>query len=88
MDRARLRSDLLELLHEETGQIYEGLSDTVTLREGLGLDSFDLVNLVMQIENRYHIRLKSKELHRLESIGDLLDLLERKLGSGVSAEAA
>lgn len=88
MERGCLRRELLELLYQETGQRYEHLEDTVTLREGLGLDSVDLVSLVMQIESRYHIRLDSKELQGVEKVGDLLDVLERKLGTGMKAQAA
>lgn len=88
MDRGCLRQELLELLYQETGQRYEHLEDTVTLREGLGLDSVDLVSLVMQIESRYHICLDSKELQGVEKVGDLLDVLERKLGTGMKAQAA
>ncbi|MCS7167949.1 MAG: acyl carrier protein [Gemmatales bacterium] len=79
MDRAFLRRELCELLQQQTGQGYENLADTVTLREGLGLDSVDLVSLVMQLESRYQIHLESKELHQMETVGDLLDVIERKL---------
>jgi len=88
MDRTRLRSELLELLYQDTGQRYDHLDDSVTLREGLGLDSVDLVSLVMQIESRFRIRLDSQELQQLEKVGDLLDLIERKLQSPAAAQAA
>jgi acyl carrier protein len=88
MDRAELRRELLGLLHQETGQHYDHLEDSVTLREGLGLDSVDLVSLVMQIEGRYQIRLESGELQGVEKVGDLLDLLERKLKNWPAARAA
>jgi acyl carrier protein len=85
MDRAQLRQELLELLYQDTGQRYDRLDDSVTLKEGLGLDSVDLVSLVMQIENRFHIRLDSQELQRLEKVGDLLDLLQSKLQQASAA---
>ncbi|GBD36805.1 Acyl carrier protein [bacterium HR36] len=88
MDRNGLRRELLELLYQDTGQRYEHLEDCVTLREGLGLDSVDLVSLVMQIESRYQIRLDSKELQSVEKVGDLLDLLERKVVASPAARAA
>lgn len=87
MDRTRLRSELLEWLYQDTGQRYDHLDDSVTLREGLGLDSVDLVSLVMQIESRFRIRLDSQELQQVEKVGDLLDLIERKLQSP-AAQAA
>jgi acyl carrier protein len=88
MDRAQLRQELLELLYQDTGQRYDRLDDSVTLKEGLGLDSVDLVSLVMQIENRFHIRLDSQELQRLKKVGDLLDLLQSKLQQASAAQAA
>ena len=53
----------------------------VYLRESLGLDSVDVVGLVMRIERQYHVRLATEELAAVKSVGDLLDLLEAKLAA-------
>ncbi len=77
--REMLRSKLLSLLEEEMGESFELPQDDQDLRETLGLDSVDLVGLVMRIEREFHVRLAPEELGLVKRVGDLLDLMEAKL---------
>lgn len=81
-DRETIRNTLIELLEADTGEKYPDLDEKVNMREGLGLDSVDVVSIVSQIERRFRIRLTQQELEKLGSVGDLLDLLESKFKSG------
>src|SRR3954469_14418132 len=90
-DRAFIRQTLIELLEADTGEKYADLEDSANLREGLGLDSVDVVSIVSQIERRFHIRLTHQELEKLATVTDVLDLLEAKLvapAQGVPPPAA
>jgi acyl carrier protein len=78
-DRATIRSTLIELLEADTGEKHHDLADDANLREGLGLDSVDVVSIVSQIERRFHIRLTHQELEQLVTVADVLNLLESKL---------
>jgi acyl carrier protein len=78
-DRATIRSTLIELLEADTGELHADLADDANLREGLGLDSVDVVSIVSQIERRFHIRLTHEELEELVTVADVLNLLESKL---------
>ncbi len=78
-DRAFIRSTLIELLEADTGEKHADLRDDVNLREGLGLDSVDVVSIVSQVERRFHIRLTHEELEKLVTVADVLNLLETKL---------
>ena len=79
MDRAAIRQTLIELVEKDTGEKYPDLADDVHLREGLGLDSVDVVSIVSEVERRFHIRLTHQELEKLVKVADLLNLLELKL---------
>jgi acyl carrier protein len=88
-DRQFIRDTLIELLEADTGEKYPDLADDVNLREGLGLDSVDVVSIVSQIERRFRIRLSQQELENLATVADVLGLLEAKLASaGPEAAAA
>jgi len=78
-DRESIKNTLIELLEADTGEKYANLDDTTNLREGLGLDSVDVVSVVSQIERQYRIRLTHQELETLSTVGDVLNLLETKL---------
>jgi acyl carrier protein len=80
-DRATIRGTLIELLEADTGEKYPDLADDANLREGLGLDSVDVVSIVSQIERRFHIRLTHQELEKLATVADVLNLLEAKLAA-------
>jgi acyl carrier protein len=78
-DRAFIRETLIELLEADTGEKHSDLKDDVSLREGLGLDSVDVVSIVSQVERRFHIRLTHEELEKLSTVADVINLLEAKL---------
>ena len=80
-DRAFIRQTLIELLEADTGEKYDDLQDSANLREGLGLDSVDVVSIVSQVERRFHIRLSHQELEKLVTVADVLDLLDAKLNA-------
>jgi acyl carrier protein len=79
--REALRSTLLGLLEVEMGEPFPGLADDQDLRESLGLDSVDVVGLVMRIEREFRVRLSQEELSAVKQVGDLLDLMEAKMAA-------
>lgn len=84
MERTALRLAMMEILEDETGQKYDALEEDVNLREGLGLDSVDVVSLVIQVQTRFRIQISTEELERIIRVGDLLDLLQARLGTSAS----
>ena len=87
-DRETIRQTLIELLEADTGEKYADLEDGANLRDGLGLDSVDVVSVVSQIERRFRIRLSQQDLEKLVTAGDMLDLLQAKLASPPESSAA
>ncbi len=79
--RETLRTNLTAMLDEELGEPVPELADDQDLRESLGLDSVDVVGLVMRIEREFRVRLAPEELATVRSVGDLLDLMEAKLAA-------
>ena len=86
-DRDTIRTTLVELLEADTGESFQELQDSDNLREGLGLDSVDVVSVISQIERRFHIRLSHEELVRLTTVDDVLTLLTSKVAAASSANA-
>lgn len=85
MERTELRQILTAILEDEKGEKVESLEDGLSLREGLGLDSVDLITMVMSIQNRFHIDLSTEELEQLHKVGDLLNLIQAKLPGKAAA---
>jgi acyl carrier protein len=79
MNRAEIVQKLVEFLESDTEVRLDNLRDDLSLREGLGLDSVDLVGIIMRIEGHYRIRLSHAELEQVATVGNLLDLIEVKI---------
>ena len=88
LDRNAIRQTLLEIIEADTGRDFQVLDDESNLREELGLDSVDVVSIVMQIEGRFRIRLATEDLQKVVKVGDLLDLLQTKLAEVGNAAGA
>jgi len=44
-------------------------------------DSFNHINLVVAIESQFGVKFQTAELESLQSVGQLVDLLQRKLAA-------
>ncbi len=87
MSRDEIREVLMELFEDETGEEVTSLQDSQSLAEQLGLDSVDMVSLIMQLERRFKIRLAHEELAHAQQLGQLLNLVYGKLNPGSRAAA-
>ena len=85
MDRTALRQTLVELLDNSVGVKYDHLDDGQDLREGLNLDSVDLVTLVIEIQSKFSVQIATEELGKLVRVGDVLDLIQAKLDAKAPA---
>jgi acyl carrier protein len=88
MNRSELSAIVLELLEKETGESYPGLEDNTTLRQGLNLDSLDMAGLVLHIESRFGIQIETELLENIKTVGNLLDMLEKKIAAKAGKHAA
>lgn len=85
MHREELRASLQQILENEMDEKYPPLEDRLTLIEELGLNSMDMVSVVMRVEQKLRIRLAYEELSKLKTVGELLDLVQSKVPSGQQA---
>ena len=79
MDRTALSAELRDLYNDNVCGSLDFLGDNVELEADLGLDSIDMVSLIMQVERRFRIHLSHEELNSVVTAGDLLDLIADKV---------
>ena len=79
--RDQIRETLIKLFEAETGEPLTSLTDDQNMAEHLGLDSVDMVSLIMQLERHFKIRLSHEELANASQVGQLLDIVEQKVNA-------
>jgi acyl carrier protein len=87
-DRQEIMRKLVEFLESDSEVRIENLAEDLSLREGLGLDSVDLVGIIMRIEWHYRIRLSHAELEQVGTVGNLLDLIQGKIAEGAAGSTS
>jgi acyl carrier protein len=88
MDRQQLRETLLDVLEQETWERPANLGDNVKIRQGLKLDSVDLLSVMLRVETQLSISLNSRDFEKVVTVGDLLDVIQAKLAETASRKAA
>lgn len=88
MDRQELTAVVLDLLEKETGETYEQLEDSASLRDELNLDSLDMAGLVLHIESHFGIQIETELLESITTVGDLLTMLQDKIAAKQGRKAA
>ncbi|MFM7096842.1 MAG: acyl carrier protein [Gemmataceae bacterium] len=88
MSRDKIRATIIDIIENDLGVRHEDLNDEISLRDGLGLDSVDIVSVISQIERQFKIRLSQVELEQISTVGQVLDLIVAKTEAQFKSEAA
>ncbi len=66
-----------EILIAKLGDKIEGdIKPEARFKEDLHADSLDLVELIMEIEDKFHVAIDDKELMKLTTVGDAIKYIE------------
>jgi len=80
------REDVMKLVREHLVTELEVDGERITpetrFREDLDADSLDLYELVMELEDRYGIRVSEEEAAEIETVGDAVDFVTARVPAG------
>lgn len=71
-------------LKEQVRKILSKRCDVSSLKEdddlkSLGLDSLDLVEAMLEIEDEFGISFQNEEIERCKTLGDILNIIQDKI---------
>jgi len=73
-----MNEQLRALLAANCGLPYNAITDDANLSKDLGLDSLDTVDLVLQMEDLFHISIPDEDYQQLQTVRQFSDYLKRK----------
>ena len=79
MDLETLKKYMLEVLELDEEEL-EGMTPETKLSDDLDLDSLDVVEIIMAIEEDYDVSFAEEELTGIKTVGDALDKLGAVIG--------
>ena len=79
------RSEILDTIRThltERGVDAQAVEPGANLSQDLGLDSLDTVEMTLGLEEAFGIEIPDSDLENVATVGDAVDLIERKIAVG------
>jgi len=70
------KAKVFEIISDHLEVNVETINENSLLKEDLGADSLDEVELTIQFENEFDIQIPDSEVENVKSVKDFLDVLE------------
>ena len=77
---AAIYEGLTEVVHDVFGDDTLTLTPTLSAEQVPGWDSVRMVTIILGVEQRFGVKLRSREVDQLKNVGDLARLVQAKLG--------
>jgi acyl carrier protein len=85
MNKATILSEVQEIIADVLGQPDLKINPETTAEDVDGWDSFSHINIVVAIEAHFGIKIHTGEIEELRNVGELVDIVEKKLQAKSSA---
>jgi acyl carrier protein len=80
MNKAEVLEKVQNIISESIDIDVEKIIPEATLTDDLEIDSLELVDLTMNFESDLGVTIEDSELEGIKTVGDIVDLIEKKLG--------
>ena len=78
MSREELREALTEFVVETLGVAPDQVVEEASYQGDLDADSLDLVEMIMEVEEGFGIKISDEDSEKMVTVGDSLDYLEKR----------
>jgi acyl carrier protein len=68
-----------DLLSEKLGIDFHSIQDDASFEDDLGIDSLDFVEIIMEIEKKFKIKISDEESEKLRTIANITRLIKQKI---------
>ena len=72
-DRVEVLEEVRQIVAERAGRSAEGIKETDSLEQDLGLDSLDQVEIVMEVEEEFDLNVPDEVANSARTVGGIVD---------------
>ncbi len=80
MDRKEVIEKVNQFLVEDFEIAPELLVETNTIKQDIGIDSLDMVDIIVRVNEEFGFKLEKEELATVKTLGEFYDLLLKHVG--------
>ena len=75
LSKDEVLAGLAELVNDETGQSAEQVQLDKSFTDDLDIDSISMMNIVMNAEDKFGVKIPDEEVKNLKTVGDAVDFI-------------
>ena len=79
MNRQEIEEKVRDFLIEDLEMDEEKIKPEARLKEDLGVDSLDFVDIVVIVEKKFGFKIKTEEMANVKTFNDFCDYIEKKI---------
>lgn len=68
---------IIDIIREQLNIDDVEITEDTSFKDDLGVDSLDLLELVMAFEEEYNIELDPEELEGIQTVGDVMEFIKK-----------
>ena len=80
MDQGSIEDRLRRIISEQLGVDESQVVPGASFEEDLNADSLDLVELIMSLEEEFHIEISEEDAERIKTVGDAAEYIREHSG--------
>ena len=80
MERKEIEEKVREFLIEDLEIDEEKIAPEALLKEDLGIDSLDFVDIVVIVEKKFGVKIKPEEMTEVKTLNQFNDYIQSKVG--------
>ncbi len=80
MERIEIENKVREFLIEDIEIDEEKIVPQARLKEDLGIDSLDFVDIVVLVDKQFGFKIRQEEMKGIKTLSDFCDYIEGKIG--------
>ncbi len=80
MERSEIEAKVRNFLIEDLEIEEENIFDDALLKDDMGIDSLDFVDIVVIVERDFGFKIKAEEMTGVKTLKDFCDYIESKVG--------
>ena len=71
------RDKIKKILVDRLGVVESKITENSSFIDDLGLDSLDIVELIMLFEEEFNIEIPDEDMEKIKTVGDLIKYLDK-----------
>lgn len=79
LDRDTLKRDIILIIADTAGVDKNKITEDKVLKNDLGLDSLDTIDLIMNLESKFKIDMYDDDIDSSFKVSDVINLIEREI---------